>query len=446
MSFGRAERAVYKKHILDVYGRFLKKCYSEYLFLIISGLLLFLGTAIEECRSRALPDEEGFENLDGMDLGVDTAEVHTVFVKDLESTVFGVPGDGRDVPLEGGSSHVVQASGRGAVPDDAPSQVVTPHPSPRAPSLSFLSPNPSRPPSPSTELPDQARLSAELEGRATAAEINDTGPSDSCPPASAQSTIEETTVPIEAPLSFPDSTTKRPHKQNSSASSSNHRNTSRHHSNNQNSVNTIPKKRTRNATDDKVPNPPSKRLRDSNNNNDSDAGGKQLNASAFSTFVIPSNAPSWLVKALHMFEEPGLDKRWVELVQVWISFEQNESYLEVGKLSSKNRPAVVGQWIARARSSTWRPNISDLCAFEDQFRQWWLNIQPPWRVSDGMLLKDSVDGDWGSLRCPGLNGIYSVLAALLYWGLAAKKLANKKAWVAAVQDCQVVLRHLLSSS
>jgi len=157
-----------------------------------------------------------------------------------------------------------------------------------------------------------------------------------------------------------------------------------------------------------------------------------------------------LFKASHLLKFAliclKLDKHWVELVQVWISFEQNESYLEVGKLSSKNRPAVVGQWIARARSSTWRPNISDLCAFEDQFRQWWLNIQPPWRVSDGMLLKDSVDGDWGSLRCPGLNGIYSVLAALLYWGLAAKKLANKKAWVAAVQDCQVVLRHLLSSS
>ena len=30
MTFGRTERAVYKRHILDAYGRFLKKCYSEY--------------------------------------------------------------------------------------------------------------------------------------------------------------------------------------------------------------------------------------------------------------------------------------------------------------------------------------------------------------------------------------------------------------------------------
>lgn len=157
-----------------------------------------------------------------------------------------------------------------------------------------------------------------------------------------------------------------------------------------------------------------------------------------------SDAPAWFTNVVRMFEGSNLDACWIELVKQWSSFEQRESYSEVRKLSPKNRPAVVGQWIARARSAAWRPNISDLPGFEREFQQWWLTIQPPWRVSNGKLLKDAVDGDWDCLRRPGLNGIVSVLAALFYWGVVVKeKPARKKAWVAAVGDCQVALHHLL---
>jgi len=157
-----------------------------------------------------------------------------------------------------------------------------------------------------------------------------------------------------------------------------------------------------------------------------------------------SNAPAWFTNAVRMFNEPSLDLSWTELVELWSSFEQKESYTEAGKLSPKNRPAVVGQWIARARPGGWRPNIADLPGFERQFQQWWVTIQPVWRVSDRKLLKDVVNGDWDSLRRPGLNGIVSVLAALFYWGLAVKqKPGKKKVWMAAVEDCQIVFRHLL---
>ena len=90
-------------------------------------------------------------------------------------------------------------------------------------------------------------------------------------------------------------------------------------------------------------------------------------------------------------------------------------------------------------------DISDLPGFERQFQKWWVTIQPPWRVLDGKLLKDVMDGDWDSLRCPGLNGIISVLTALFYWCLAVKgKPGRKKVWVAAVGDCHIVFRHLLA--
>jgi hypothetical protein len=145
-----------------------------------------------------------------------------------------------------------------------------------------------------------------------------------------------------------------------------------------------------------------------------------------------------------MFNEPSLDVSWTELVELWSSFEQKESYTEAGKLSPKNRPAVVGQWILRARPGGWRPNIANLPGFKRQFQQWWVTIQPVWRVSDRKLLKDVVNGDWDSLRCPGLNGIVSVLAALFYWGLAMKeKPGKRKVWMAAIEDCQIVFCHLL---
>lgn len=57
-NFGRSERELYKRAVIPVFGRFLKKSYStsNFLFSLLSDLTVLLK-AVEECRARALPVE-----------------------------------------------------------------------------------------------------------------------------------------------------------------------------------------------------------------------------------------------------------------------------------------------------------------------------------------------------------------------------------------------------
>ena len=69
MNFGRAERGRYKKFIVPIYGTFLQKCYCEsFHVLLIRCFITMFDLAPEECHTRALPMEEGFESLATMDL------------------------------------------------------------------------------------------------------------------------------------------------------------------------------------------------------------------------------------------------------------------------------------------------------------------------------------------------------------------------------------------
>jgi hypothetical protein len=149
--------------------------------------------------------------------------------------------------------------------------------------------------------------------------------------------------------------------------------------------------------------------------------------------------PSWFSNFKEGFVEQHLGKEWEKLVQSWAAFEQREGYTEVRRLPKTGRPEIVGVWINRARPCKWRPPI-DLKIFEREFKGWWTAIQPAWRIVDGQVDTSITQGDWASLRLPGLNGILSVVGALFFWGLAAQgKTAPHAAWLAAVKDCQLVI-------
>ena len=72
-------------------------------------------------------------------------------------------------------------------------------------------------------------------------------------------------------------------------------------------------------------------------------------------------------------------------------------------------------------------------------------MQPKWRVSEkGAILMDDVEGEWENLRKLGLNGLLSTLASLFYWGrIVQRNTKQRKAWAVDVEDCTLVLRHLL---
>jgi len=139
--------------------------------------------------------------------------------------------------------------------------------------------------------------------------------------------------------------------------------------------------------------------------------------------------------------EPPLGNRWAELLRLWTAFEEKWAFTERTKLSPESRPSCILEWIRRGRSTTWRPVITSIPAFEKSFEAWWSNLQPDWRKNDnGSIVFATVDGDWEELRRPGLNGIHSVVAALFYWGCKVQtNTAKRSRWASSVEDCILVL-------
>ena len=89
-------------------------------------------------------------------------------------------------------------------------------------------------------------------------------------------------------------------------------------------------------------------------------------ASSASTLVI--NKPAWFTAAVSMMEgEKGLGVMWVKLVDAWVVFEGQAGYTGDKKLLTTHRPDAIKAWIARARSSMWRPAISDTSLYESEF-------------------------------------------------------------------------------
>ena len=166
-----------------------------------------------------------------------------------------------------------------------------------------------------------------------------------------------------------------------------------------------------------------------------------------SAIQSPEGAPAWFRNALQMFQSDGvaLGEEWSRLLRNWAQFGDQSAYTSHEKLGTLHRPKVVKDWIQRARPATWRPVIDNVADLEKSYSMWWASLQPAWRhFEDGSLRTDLVDGDWSELRRPGVNGILNVLVVLFYWGLlVVGDNEVRQRWLLAVEDCTMVLNHLI---
>ncbi|PPQ82465.1 hypothetical protein CVT26_012727 [Gymnopilus dilepis] len=148
----------------------------------------------------------------------------------------------------------------------------------------------------------------------------------------------------------------------------------------------------------------------------------------------PPGSPPWFSEAISMFQSRDLGGSWTSLIRSWASFEIKSRFHSSARLKTLDRPGCVTEWIKKQRLTTWRPTIDDFIAYEAEYRKWWISMQPSWRVSkEGDIDQLSVNGDWGELRKAGMNGIYSILACLFFWGdaLTARTqilLEKRKKW------------------
>jgi hypothetical protein len=394
-----------------------------------------------------LPEDQAFDSLKDTELA-ESAETHHVYLNGLDAPTTEIVGNTGDSTMaEGGNNGPLSTNIGGSDSEQLPTPYQSPRNSGAAASPGFLSPIPSRAQSPTLDtaatqsgsdppirdnwpqesLPVISSYYGDTsQGSATAPQPTEESPpavsSDSCHE-SCPKTLE--TPPLTEPNpSAPDPTSATNQDPASQLDPLLHRSPSDRSEGNK--VQRVRKASSIVAEDDR-----------------NSQRRKRPRISKVSVHDL-ATAPEWFTAVLQLFEDSTLDSCWSDLVKLWTTFEEKESYIERGMLTAKNRPTLVSQWIGGGRRPTFNPTISDPAHFEKQFRRWWLTIQPEWRVSNGKLVKD-MEGDWDSLRRPGKNGLLSVLAALFYWGLSVKnKSGAKKAWKRAVEDFQAVFHHLLA--
>lgn len=133
--------------------------------------------------------------------------------------------------------------------------------------------------------------------------------------------------------------------------------------------------------------------------------------------IIPSpviqGMPKWLVDVMEMFQSENLGDEWIKLLDEWLHFESEHQFAEITQVSPQGRPPPVKSWIDRHRLTSWRPTINNLKEYKEQFQTWWVRIQRKWRVTDGIINRESAEGSWDCLRLPGMNGWQSILVGLV---------------------------------
>lgn len=151
-----------------------------------------------------------------------------------------------------------------------------------------------------------------------------------------------------------------------------------------------------------------------------------------------------MTNAIELITAADLSAKWQDLVVAWIKFEEVSEF-KSSQLGSKDRPQAIADWIRRARRVDYRPEIKNITAYEEDFRVWWISLQPAWRrVDSDWPQKGESKGDWEMLRRSGRNGLVSVVAALFFWGWASRNDGDAmKTWDIAVDDVLYALTQMI---
>ncbi|THU99823.1 hypothetical protein K435DRAFT_658240 [Dendrothele bispora CBS 962.96] len=115
---------------------------------------------------------------------------------------------------------------------------------------------------------------------------------------------------------------------------------------------------------------------------------------------------------------------WMDAIESLVSLEASFKFVDFKKiLPTTKRPVAVPVWVKNARKESCPKKVGALENFRNEVLVWWNTMQPDWRI----LEKDALDkgewvkevkGQWAKLKCPGINGLYSVMACLRWWAVS----------------------------
>ncbi|KAL0568906.1 hypothetical protein V5O48_013062 [Marasmius crinis-equi] len=143
---------------------------------------------------------------------------------------------------------------------------------------------------------------------------------------------------------------------------------------------------------------------------------------------LPDDAPRYMHLTMEMCSGvQRVEGDFIDVLRLWVEFEEESGFLEKGKLTTQGRPQQVAVWISHGRRANFSPDITDLHEYGRQVREWWWNCAPEWRQVKGMKeLRRGRGGSWEDLRVSGVNGLTSVVAALAWWMDALARLRRDK--------------------
>ncbi|KIL55516.1 hypothetical protein M378DRAFT_182211 [Amanita muscaria Koide BX008] len=137
-------------------------------------------------------------------------------------------------------------------------------------------------------------------------------------------------------------------------------------------------------------------------------------------------------------------KNWRALVQKWIEFEKGIQ--NFGALPTKFRPQQVAWWMKNSRKLSRFPKIIKPADYILSWRQWWLSLQPDWRVKDATWPPSHeipVGCHLSNVAYAGPNGFFLVLLTLSWWGrLVVDGLVDSAEFEMAIDDVLWVLSYI----
>lgn len=112
------------------------------------------------------------------------------------------------------------------------------------------------------------------------------------------------------------------------------------------------------------------------------------------------------------------DPHFRQILFHYINFEANDKSGVGGSFPTGNRPIEISQWTSRARPA----NLPDYTKgkrtfpmFVDSVFTWWASIQPPWRSFQRDVISREIQGGWGDLHAPHINGLLNVVILAFWW-------------------------------
>ncbi|KAF7968819.1 hypothetical protein HWV62_29258 [Athelia sp. TMB] len=181
-----------------------------------------------------------------------------------------------------------------------------------------------------------------------------------------------------------------------------------------------------------------------------------LRPSLADTHETRSRWPAWMSEIVPAMEEVApASEELSAAMKAWVEFEDlmgyPDSLAKKNVLSSEHRPHDVHAWVKAHRKPRAMPDVTDrVDEFAKEWREWWDGLQPKTDQPASFDARNITD--YSELQKASRNGIFLLLASLVWWGGGVLDQGEEKmrVWRAAVQEFASVVQffnnHLKNAS